>query len=167
MVQPCPPWRVLHPDQGDRPLRPEIARPPGRLRWALAVLILAPLAGCQAEVRPTVPPSIAATGTPGGSPSASATASPRAPDTLPAGFPIPSGVIEVPRPRGDKGVLARWRIYRFYRRALPAAGYPIVGSYPGGSVAVIRFRAPSGTIWQIVLTGDASVTRIEVRLDQP
>jgi hypothetical protein len=121
-----------------------------------------------------VPPSIAPTGTPRGSAPASATASPRVPDTLPAGFPIPRRVIEAPRPRGDEAVLARWRsdasgatIYRFYRRALPAAGFPIVGSYPGGAVAVVRFRSPAGAIWQIVLTGDASVTRIEVRLDQP
>jgi hypothetical protein len=174
MVQPCPAWGVLHPDQGDRPLRPAIVRPPGRLHSALAVLVLALVAGCQAEIRPTLRPSLAATGTPRASAPPSATASPRVPDTLPAGFPIPHGAIEAPRPQDDEAVLARWRsdasgatLYRFYRRELPAAGYPIVGSYPGGSVAVIRFRAPAGAIWQVVLTGDASVTRIEVRLDQP
>jgi hypothetical protein len=84
------------------------------------------------------------------------------------------GAARVPPPGDDPGLIALWEsdemgsaAYDFYVDALPAAGYPIVGSYPGGAVALIRFRVPDGQVWQVVARGMADGTvAIEVRLDR-
>ncbi|MEP7040369.1 MAG: hypothetical protein ABI864_02225, partial [Chloroflexota bacterium] len=57
--------------------------------------------------------------------------------------------------------------FDFYVDALPTEGYPIVGFYPGGDVALIRFRSPNGGVWQVVAhaSGEGGTT-IEVRLDR-
>jgi hypothetical protein len=94
---------------------------------------------------------------------------------LPSGFPVVPGAAPVLPPDDDPGLIAVWESYQagsaaydFYVHALPAAGYPIVGLYPGGAVAVIRFRAPDGQVWQMVARGMADGTvGIEVRLDRP
>ena len=94
---------------------------------------------------------------------------------LPSGFPVVPGAAPVPLPDGDPGLIALWEsdtagsaAYDFYIDALPAAGYPIVRLYPGGAVALIRFRVPDGQVWQMVARGmaDGSMA-IEVRLDRP
>ena len=94
---------------------------------------------------------------------------------LPSGFPVLEGAVPAALPADDPGLIAAWTsdrlgsaAYDFYAGSLPAAGYPIVGLYPGGGVAVIRFRAPNGTIWQVVAHGGPTgrVT-IEIRLDRP
>jgi hypothetical protein len=94
--------------------------------------------------------------------------------TLPSGFPVMDGAVRMPLPRGDPGLIALWESaeagsgpYDFYVAALPAAGYPIVGAYPGGGVALVRFRV-EGEIWQVVAHGAADGgVAIEVRLDRP
>ena len=94
---------------------------------------------------------------------------------LPSGFPVLPGAIPVPPPDDDPGLIAVWEsdqagsaAYDFYVDALPAAGYPIVGLYPGGAVALIRFRVPDGQVWQMVAHGMTDRTvAIEVRLDRP
>lgn len=78
-------------------------------------------------------------------------------------------------PQDDPGLIGLWSsdqqgsaAYDFYATALPAAGYRIVGLYPGGAVAVIRFGLPGGAIWQMVAHGGGDDTiRIEIRLDRP
>ena len=83
--------------------------------------------------------------------------------------------MSVPMPEDDAGLIGLWEsdqagsaAYDFYVEALPAAGYPIVGLYPGGAVALIRFRVPDGEVWQVVARGTADgMTAIEVRLDRP
>jgi hypothetical protein len=78
-------------------------------------------------------------------------------------------------PGDDLGLLGLWESdhpgsapYDFYAEALPAAGYPIVGLYPGGAFAIIRFRAPAGGVWQIVVRGTPEGrVAIELRLDRP
>jgi hypothetical protein len=78
-------------------------------------------------------------------------------------------------PDDDPGLIGLWEsdlvgsaAYDFYVDALPTAGYPIVGLYPGGDVALIRFEAPGGGIWQVVAHGSGDGrTTIEVRLDRP
>lgn len=94
---------------------------------------------------------------------------------LPSGFPVLPGAAAVPMTVDDPGLIGLWEsdqpgsaAYDYYRLALPRGGFPIVGLYPGGDVAVIRFRAPGGEIWQLVAHGapDGLVT-IEVRLDRP
>jgi hypothetical protein len=132
---------------------------------SLLTLVLVRTAGC--SVAASAAPTAA---TP---PTASLLASPMA--ALPSNFPVMAGLAEGP-PRSDPGLIASWtattsgpRVYQFYVSALPAAGYPIEGLYPGGSVAIIRCRAPDGAIWQVVITGDAvgAGTHIELRLDRP
>ena len=94
---------------------------------------------------------------------------------LPSGFPVLPGAMVAAMPVDDPGLIGLWEsdqlgsaAYDYYLVALPQAGYPIVGLYPGGDVAVIRFRARGGEIWQLVAHGapDGLVV-IEVRLDRP
>jgi hypothetical protein len=93
---------------------------------------------------------------------------------LPSGFPVMDGAVRMPLPAGDPGLIALWEsaeagsaAYDFYVAVLPTAGYPIVGIYPGGGVALIRFSVQDET-WQVVMHGatDGQVA-IEVRLDRP
>jgi len=94
---------------------------------------------------------------------------------LPAGFPVIAGATpEQLQPTDEPGIIARWSsdqvgpvAYDFYVDALPAAGYPTTGLYPGGAVAIIGFQTPSGERWELVLTLDDGATQIEVRLAQP
>lgn len=118
-----------------------------------------------ATLGPSPPDSMAA--------SAFATPAERVP--LPSGFPTLPGAVPVPLPSDDPGVIGQWSsdllgsdAYDFYVRALPAAGYRIVATYPGGAAAVIRFSLPNGAIWQVVMrSGPLEAVAIEVRLDRP
>jgi len=94
---------------------------------------------------------------------------------LPDGFPVLPGAVAVPLPEDDPGLIGLWvseavgsAAYDFYAAALPEAGYSIVGLYPGGEVALVRFSVPDGEIWQIMAHGtpDGRLA-IEVRLDRP
>jgi hypothetical protein len=94
---------------------------------------------------------------------------------LPAGFPVLPGAVPADLPGDDPGLIARWTTdqpgsatYDFYVTALPSAGYPILGLYPGGEWAIIRFALPDGAIWQVLAhdTGDGQAS-IEVRRDRP
>jgi hypothetical protein len=94
---------------------------------------------------------------------------------LPIDFPVLEGAVPMPRPADDPGLIALWESDRqgsaafdFYTVALPAAGYGVIGLYPGGEVALIRFVAEPGVIWQVVIHGAADGrVAIEVRLDRP
>lgn len=94
---------------------------------------------------------------------------------LPRGFPVLPGASAVAMPVDDPALIGLWEsgqlgsaAYDYYRVALPQAGYAILGLYPGGDVAVIRFRAPGGEIWQLVAHGaPGGLAAIEVRLDRP
>ena len=135
----------------------------------MAVVVTVAAGACSTDGSPTPPPggsgSSVASGVPGSSEER---------PQLPIGFPVMVGAVRTPLPTDDPGLIARWEngeagsaAYDFYVAALPAAGYPIVGVYPGGGVALIRFRA-QGQIWQVVAQGaaDGGVS-IEVRLDRP
>ena len=110
-------------------------------------------------------------------PSAAVLPSPSAVErrTVPPGFPVLPGAVAVDMPADDPGLIGLWEsdqlgsaAYDFYVTALPAAGYPIVGLYPGGDVALIRFAASGGEIWQMVAHGATNGrAEIEVRLDRP
>lgn len=94
---------------------------------------------------------------------------------LPAGFPVlPGAASEELLPTDEPGIIARWSsdqvgpvAYNFYVAALPAAGYPTTGLYPGGAVAVIGFETPRAERLELVLTLRNGGTQIEVRLAQP
>ena len=94
---------------------------------------------------------------------------------LPSGFPVFPGAVAVAMADDDPGLIGLWSsdrpgsaAYDFYVSALPTAGYPLVGLYPGGDVALIRFRAGGGAIWQMVAHGGTGGTEaIEIRLDRP
>ena len=94
---------------------------------------------------------------------------------LPSGFPVLPDASAVEMPLDDPGLIGLWEsdevgsaAYDFYVAALPTAGYPIVGLYPGGDVALIRFQAGNGEVWQVLAHASADGgTTIEVRLDRP
>ena len=142
-----------------------------RRRSILLAVVVAVLAGaCSIEGSPT-PSSPHGSGAPviSGAPGSSEGRPP-----LPSGFPVMDGAVPLPLPAGDPGLIALWEsteagsaAYDFYVTALPAAGYEIVGLYPGGGVALIRFTV-QGEIWRVVAHGapDGQVA-IEVRLDRP
>jgi hypothetical protein len=92
---------------------------------------------------------------------------------LPVDFPVPAGAQTTTLP-GDPSVIARWTYgkagsdaYDFYVQALPGAGYTILGQFPGGGGAVIRFQLADGRIWQVVTEPDGGRTRITVQTDRP
>ena len=134
------------------------------------LLLLAIVAGGCATAGTSSPSSSASTSFSSG-PSRSAVVR----TLLPSGFPVVPGAVPEPLPPDDPGLIGLWgsdqagsATYDFYVEALPAAGYPIVGLYPGGAVALIRFRVPDGQVWQVVARGKADGTvAIEVRLDRP
>ena len=75
---------------------------------------------------------------------------------LPSGFPVLPGAAPAALPADDPGLIAAWTsdqlgssAYDFHAASLAAWGYPIVGLYPGGDVALIRFRAADGATWQM------------------
>lgn len=144
-----------------------------RLRPIALGLVVTLLASCGS---PAVSPSGLV---PGPSPPATASAlsssTPPAHDPLPLGFPVFPGSTPAPLPADDPGLIGRWvadlagsAAYDFYLSALPTAGYRIVGAYPGGAAAVIRFSLPDGATWQVVIGGGADdAVVIEVRVDRP
>lgn len=137
----------------------------------LAVMVAVVATACSPESSPT-PASPAGSGGPvtSGAPPGSSQEHP----SLPSGFPVMAGALRLPLPPDDAGLIALWETdqigsaaYDFYVAALPAAGYPIVGHYPGGGVALIRFSV-GGQTWQVVARGAADGrVAIEVRLDRP
>jgi hypothetical protein len=135
----------------------------------LAVVVTVVGGACSADGSPTPPPHRSGAPVTSGAPG-----SPEVHPPLPSGFPVMDGAVRMPLPAGDPGLIALWEgaeagsaAYDFYVAALPAAGYPILGLYPGGGVALIRFRV-QGEVWQVVVRGstDGQVA-IEVRLDRP
>lgn len=92
---------------------------------------------------------------------------------MPAGFPIPQGAEPALLEPDDPTMIGHWYvptmgfdIYNFYVDALPRAGFPIEGLYPGDSVAIIRFHEAS-QILQVYLTGDLEQTDLILRTDVP
>jgi hypothetical protein len=78
-----------------------------------------------------------------------------------------------PPPADDPGVIAAWTVategsaaYEFYVAALPAAGFPVVGRYPGDNAAMIRFRVGPTRTWQLVAEHLDGGTLITVRTDR-
>lgn len=138
-------------------------------RSILLVVVVAVVAGaCSTDGSPTPPPTGSGAPVTSGAPEPS-----EEHPALPSGFPVIDGAVRMPLP-AEPGLIALWEsaaagsaAYDFYVAALPAAGYQIVGVYPGGGVALIRFRV-HGEIWQVVAHGaaDGQVV-IEVRLDRP
>ncbi len=131
------------------------------------------LAACGRAEPSSSPASISLA--PSVSPSPSpAPASTRRVATVPEGFPVFPGASPLPRP-GDPSAIAAWEAgrvgsdgYRFYEEALPRHGFPIVGLYPGGAGAIIRFALPGGEVRQLLLepTPEGRM-RITLRLDVP
>lgn len=90
---------------------------------------------------------------------------------LPSRFPVPADAHPAVLP-ADLAVLGRWtrdgdppRTYDFYREELPKAGYRIVGLFPGGAVAGIRFEVGSGVYLRLDISG-TSPHEIVLALDR-
>jgi hypothetical protein len=144
-----------------------------RMIAAATVVLVVLVGGCSAgqEASPYPPPP---TEQPSASPPIARSSSESSRRPLPWGFPVLPGAVAVELPADDPGLIGLWETdqlgsaaYDFYADALPAAGYPILGLYPGGGVALIRFTA-GAEIWQMVAhgTADGQVV-IEIRLDRP
>ena len=139
---------------------------------ALIVLVVAAAACSAADGRS---PSARASARPARSALPALSPSEVARPRLPDGFPILPGAVAVALPVDDPGLIGLWETdrrgpaaYDFYVAALPAAGYPIIGLYPGGEFALIRFTAAAGAVWQMVAHGTpGGRVAIEVRLDRP
>jgi hypothetical protein len=128
----------------------------------MVLLVGAAVAACGDVPRPSGDPTQAASGS----------ANDLVP--LPQRFPVMPGASRQLPAVADATLVARWTsdapgpvAYAFYVDLLPAAGYPIVGLFPGGEAAVIRFRAANGGPLQLVLTRRGDGTLIELRLDRP
>ena len=141
------------------------------MRFRLLLVALA-VGACSADTGSPSPGTSAVVHVPSASTGVSTSLVQRLP--LPSGFPILPDALPVPMPDDDPALIGLWQseevgstAYDFYDAELPAAGYPIVGRYPGGEVAIIRFAAPDGEIWQMVAhtASDGRLT-IEIRLDR-
>jgi len=103
---------------------------------------------------------------------ASSTPSPVA---LPEGFPVLPGARRVAPPDPYPEAIAAWQTdavgsapYDFYSDELPARGFQVVGRYPGGGAAIIRFALPGGEVLQVVMEPSPDGgTRIVLRPDRP
>jgi hypothetical protein len=148
---------------------------PRLLPIGLLLVTAALMAGCS-----TVPLS-SASSSPSASASTSATAAASTSDSLvssqrpspPAGFPVFPGASEAPLSADDGGVAARWSTgtlgsgaYDFYQRELPRAGFRILGLFPGGGGAVIRFAADD-VEWQVEITQVNDRMQISLQADRP
>jgi hypothetical protein len=120
---------------------------------------------------PTASPSVAATRAP--TPAELAATPSELARKLPPGVPVMPDA-ESARLPDDPSVVARWTVpqvgsgvYDWYVKALPAAGFEIVGTYPSDRAALIRFRDSAGRTWQLLaeLVGDR--TQISVQTDRP
>jgi hypothetical protein len=126
-------------------------------------------------------PSSSVSSSPSASASTSATAAASTSDSAvssrrpspPAGFPVFPGASESPVPADEVGVAARWSTgtlgsgaYDFYQRELPRAGYRILGLFPGGGGAVIRFAADD-VDWQVEITQVNDRMQISLQTDRP
>jgi len=132
----------------------------------VSMLMVLVATGCRPAVPATPSPSL----------QPSATGASSAQPTVPADFPVMPGASLASGIDSDPGLIATWttdadgpRVYDFYVAALPAAGFSIVGLYPGGSVAIIRLRHGSDPILKLVVTraSPSSDTKMELRIDGP
>jgi hypothetical protein len=139
--------------------------------------VIAALAACTADGATGTPgvsavPSSSVTGpTTTSSPTAAAASPSAAVTEVPAAFPLPAGAVEVPDPTGAEHVLGSWHVemqgpdlYRFFLAELPAAGFEVVGEYPGGAVAVIVFELESGDRLQVSLETNDDLDSSEFQL---
>jgi hypothetical protein len=148
---------------------------PRLLPIGLLLVTAALMAGCS-----TVPLS-SVSSSPSASASTSATATASISDSPvssqrpspPAGFPAFPGASEAPLPADDSGVAARWSTgtlgsgaYDFYQRELPRAGFRLLGLFPGGGGAVIRFAADD-VEWQVEITQVNDRMQISLQTDRP
>lgn len=92
---------------------------------------------------------------------------------MPSGFPVPQGAEPALLDPDDPTMIGHWfvptmgyNVYNFYVDALPGAGFPIEGLYPGDIVAIIRFHEAS-QILQVHLAGDLEQTDLILRTDVP
>jgi hypothetical protein len=140
--------------------------------FSIGLLLAAagPMAACS-----TAPSAPSSPGTPSSTAvvrsSASPVGSPR--PSPPASFPVFPGASPAPLPADDTGVAARWTTgtlgsaaYDFYQRELPTAGYRILGLFPGGGGAVIRFVA-ADVSWQVEIIEVNDRTQVSLRTDRP
>jgi hypothetical protein len=146
--------------------------PPALLAWLLVGAACGVGAG-----PPTSSGASRSTGTPSPAVTSSVPASIPSPlagrPAPPAGFPAYPGALPAPLPSDDPGVAARWSTgdvgaapYDFYLEALAAAGFTVLGRYPGGGGAVIVFDA-AGTAWQVAIGPEDDRLLISLRLDRP
>jgi hypothetical protein len=130
------------------------------------VICLAACSAAGSTATQTQSATTAATGTPLASASASQPGG-----TVPDGFPVMPGADPVTPVPSEPGLLARWTtaangsdVYDFYVDALPVAGFDVLGQFPGGAAAIIRFGTPDGTDLDVSLTANGDGTQIDLQV---
>jgi hypothetical protein len=90
---------------------------------------------------------------------------------VPDGFPLPPGAVEAPPPGGVHDPIGSWRVemsgpdlFAFYLAELPAAGFEVVGQYPGGGVGAIVFELDSGVRLQVTMEATDDLGSSEFQL---
>lgn len=146
-----------------------LTRARGPLRAACLVAVLA-TAGCRAAPSPPVAsqPSASVVGP---TASSGATSPGVQRPSIPAGFPVVADAERLDPQAADPGLIAAWRtpqsgaaVYQFYLEALPETGFEVVGEYPGGAAAIIRFGDGDGSaVFDVALTADGDGTRVQLR----
>jgi len=140
----------------------------GTLALLIAVVASGCTPGATADPTPTTPATTTATPATAWESQASSPSLP----AVPAGLPVMPGAQQTDPPTAE-GVIARWiveaigpEVYQHYLDALPAAGFVVEDTFPGGNAAVIRFAAPGGMTFDLALVGegDGGRTRIDLRL---
>jgi len=145
----------------------------GTVAPLIAAMIAAACSAPGATADPTSPPVASGVASPSTSLAAGTpTPAPSLP-AVPAGLPVMPGA-HATDPPTEPGSIARWTVdaigpdvYSYYLDALPDAGFAILGRFPGGNVAIIRFATPDGDTFDLALVGEGDGDQVRISLRLP
>ena len=139
----------------------------------IAAMIAAACSAPGATADPTSTPVASGVASPSTTPVAGTpTEAPSLP-AVPSGLPVMPGA-QAADPPTQPGSIAHWTVdaigpdvYNYYLDALPDAGFAILGRFPGGNVAIIRFATPDGDRFDLALVGEGDRDQVRISLRLP